>query len=107
MNTTAKNDMGVQTLSTRANIADVTAMIRIIQMPTKEECRKAIFKIALQEGVSPNLIATRLLSDDDKADMMNGDLETDSLVTGVRVWVEAGMPDYANGQTNPCKGIGE
>jgi hypothetical protein len=72
-------------------------------MPTKDECRKAIFKIAIQEGVSPNLIATRLLSGDDKADMMNGLLGTDSLVTGVRVWVNAGMPDYANGHTEPYR----
>lgn len=66
-------------------------------MPTKEQCQHQIFKIGLDLGVSPKLISTRLLSKDDKEDMLQGLIEYDYLVTGVRVWMLNGMPDYANG----------
>ena len=70
-------------------------------MPTKDECKKIISKIAWSCGCSPRLIATRLLSEDDKRDMLNGDLPTESLECAVRVWMRYGMPDYAHGLTDP------
>jgi hypothetical protein len=51
----------------------------------------------MRVGVSPKLISNRLLSTQDKHDMINGLLDTNSLETGVRVWVDSGMPDYASG----------
>ena len=66
-------------------------------MPTKEECQKKLFYLGLKLGVSPRLIATRLLSEADKDDMLNGLLDDDSLETGVRVWRDNGMPEYSNG----------
>jgi hypothetical protein len=73
-------------------------------MLTKQECQKILFKIGIELGVSPKLIATRLLSEDDKQDMMNGDLSTEALICHVNVWKENGMPDYANGKTYPMPG---
>ena len=67
-------------------------------MPTKEQCQKILFKIGIELGVSPKLIATRLLSKEDKQDMLDGLIPIDSLVTAVRVWMMNGMPDYANGK---------
>lgn len=64
---------------------------------TKQQCQKKLFNIAIKLGVSPKLIATRLLSDEDKADMLNGLINDETLVTAVEVWKEAGMPDYAKG----------
>lgn len=72
-------------------------------MPTTDDCKKIIFKIGLELGVSPNLIATRLLSNDDKQDMLAGLIPDETLVTAVKCWMEAGMPDYANGFTSPYR----
>jgi hypothetical protein len=47
--------------------------------------------------VKAELISTRLLSEDDKNDMVQGLIEVDSLVTAVKVWMSHGMQDYANG----------
>jgi uncharacterized protein YaeQ len=72
-------------------------------MPTREECKKIISNMGWLCGVSPKLIATRLLSEDDKQDMLNGDLPAEALECAVKVWIENGMPDYANGNTDPMK----
>jgi hypothetical protein len=74
-------------------------------MPTKQECQKILFKIGLELGVSPKLIATRLLSEADKQDMINGDLTTEALIAHVKVWKANGMADYANGNTEPMTGF--
>lgn len=66
-------------------------------MPNKEDCQNILKEIGLALRVNPKLISTRLLSKDDKDDMVQGLIPLDSLVTGVRVWIENGMPDYANG----------
>jgi hypothetical protein len=68
-------------------------------MPTKEQCQRRLFQIGLKLGVSPKLISTRLLSPEDKQDMLNGVLPDEALETAVRSWKELGMPDYANGNT--------
>lgn len=41
----------------------------------------------------------RLLSPDDKQDMLNGLIPDEALEVAVKCWMEAGMPDYANGLT--------
>lgn len=35
--------------------------------------------------------------------MVNGLVPDESLETAVRCWMDAGMPDYANGHTEPYK----
>jgi len=49
------------------------------------------------------LISTRLLSKEDKDDMLNGLVSDETLETAVQAWMSAGMPDYANGHTEPYK----
>lgn len=72
-------------------------------MLTKEQCQKKLFNLGIKLGVSPKLISTRLLSKEDKEDMLNGLLSDDALECHVKVWKDAGMPDYANGLTEPYK----
>jgi hypothetical protein len=35
--------------------------------------------------------------------MLNGLVPIDSIITAVKVWISNGMPDYANGKTDPYK----
>lgn len=72
-------------------------------MPNKEKCKAIIRRAALHHGVSPALISTRLLSAEDKADMLAGDLPMDALYCAVECWKRVGMPDYANGSIVPYK----
>ncbi len=66
---------------------------------TDKACKSIIRKIAAQYNIKPSLITTRLMSEDDKEDMRNGDVPMDVLDTHVAVWIKAGMPDYAHGKT--------
>ncbi len=72
-------------------------------MPTREECKRILSKLGFKFGVSPALIATRLLSEDDKNDMVNGELPLETLECAIQVWMKYGMPDYAHGLTDPMK----
>lgn len=72
-------------------------------MPSRDECKKILSKLGFKLGVSPSLIATRLLSEDDKQDMVNGDLPLDALECHIKVWKDNGMPDYAHGKTDPME----
>lgn len=72
-------------------------------MPTRDECKRILSRIGFKLGVSPALISTRLLSEDDKKDMLEGNLPIDSLELHVKLWIEAGMPDYAHGDDKPYK----
>ena len=54
--------------------------------------------IAKMLCVKAELISNRLLSKEDKQDMLDGLIPIDSLVTAVRVWMVNGMPDYADGK---------
>jgi len=51
------------------------------------------------------LISTRLLSKEDKQDMLNGLIPIDCLLEHVKVWKQYKMPDYANGNTELYKGF--
>ena len=53
--------------------------------------------------VKSELISTRLLSNDDKRDMLNGLIPDETLFVAVKCWMEAGMPDYAHGNTERYK----
>ena len=46
-------------------------------------------------GVNPNLISTRLLSKEDKEDMLRGLINEEALETAVKCWVASGMLEYA------------
>jgi hypothetical protein len=72
-------------------------------MLTREQCQKKIFQAGVKLGVSPKLISVRLLSKEDKADMLCGLITDEVLETAVRSWMAAGMPDYAQGKTEPYK----
>jgi hypothetical protein len=56
-----------------------------------------IFNCAVKFGVSPKLISTRLLSEEDKGDMLAGHLSEEALECHIQVWKVAGMPDIAHG----------
>jgi hypothetical protein len=64
---------------------------------TIEECKTMLFKLAVKHGVSPKLISERLLSKEDKDDMLAGLITFDTLDCYVGVWKEQGMCNYANG----------
>lgn len=51
--------------------------------------------------VKAELISTRLLSEEDKKDMLDGSLTDDVLLTAVKAWRDNGMRDYSNGNTAP------
>ena len=70
---------------------------------TREQCQKKLFQLGIKLGVSPKLISLRLLSKEDKEDMLNGLLTDDALECHVKVWISNKMPDYANGNTDPYK----
>lgn len=53
--------------------------------------------------VKAELISTRLLSDEDKQDMLNGLVPVDVLLLHVKVWIQNGMPDYAHGKFEPYR----
>ncbi|CAB4152125.1 hypothetical protein UFOVP685_32 [uncultured Caudovirales phage] len=72
-------------------------------MLTKEQCQRKLFNIGIKLGVAPKLISTRLLSNDDKQDMLNGLIPDETLFVAVQCWMEAGMPDYAHGNTERYK----
>ena len=48
-------------------------------MLSKEQCQKIIFNLGIKVGVSPRLIAIRMLNAQDKCDMLNGDLGIEEL----------------------------
>lgn len=64
---------------------------------TEREAKSIIFKLGVEFGVSPAKISTKLLSVDDKQDMLNDLVPIDTLRTAVKCWIEAGMPDYVKG----------
>ena len=53
--------------------------------------------------VKAELISTRLLSEDDKKDMVDGNVPVEVLICAVKVWMSNGMPDYAHGLTDPME----
>lgn len=64
---------------------------------TVDECKKILFKLGMKHGVSPKLISERLLSSEDKEDMLQGLISLETLDCAIRVWMYYGMCNYANG----------
>lgn len=64
---------------------------------TREQCKKKLFNLGIKYGVSPRLISERLLSPEDKEDMLNGLISDEALDCHVKVWKEYGMCNYADG----------
>jgi hypothetical protein len=57
---------------------------------TERECNSIIFQTAIKHGVNPKEISEKLLSDEDKQDMMNGELPVEVLEIAVLLWKECG-----------------
>lgn len=68
-----------------------------MKMPTPEQCKRILFNLGIKFGVSPKLISLRLLSQEDKDDMLNGLIPQDSLEVAVQVWRDTGMRNYSDG----------
>lgn len=66
-------------------------------------CEDIIKYVAKKLGIELKLIATRLMSEDDKNDMRNGELPIESLECHIKSWVQNGIPDYAHGLTEPME----
>lgn len=66
-----------------------------------EECKDIIRRLGKRLNVEPRLITTRLMSEEDKQDMREGNLPVKALECHIKVWMAAGMPDYAHGKTIP------
>jgi len=64
-------------------------------------CVAVIKQLAKELNVEAKLIITRLMSDEDKDDMRNGDLSREALKLHIIVWKQAGYPDYRHGKTTP------
>lgn len=63
-----------------------------------EQCKKLIFRVAMRCGVSPRLITTKLLSEQDKQDMRNGELPQEALTNHVEAFRDAGLPNRRAGE---------
>ena len=70
-------------------------------MKTDQQCKSMLIRAGLKYGVSPTLISTRLLSEENKDDMRNGFVDQEDLNAHVEAWIEAHMPDYRNGSSRP------
>jgi hypothetical protein len=68
-----------------------------------EQCKDLLKTIGKMLCVKADLISTRLLSKEDKQDMLKGLVPIESLIAHVKIWIQNGMPDYANGHTEPMK----
>jgi hypothetical protein len=68
-----------------------------------EQCKDLLRTVAKVMCVRADLISTRLLSAEDKQDMLNGDITIDDLLIHVKVWKENGMCNYADGSGEPYK----
>jgi hypothetical protein len=70
-------------------------------MLTKEQCKRKLFNLGIKYGVSPRLIAQRLLSEEDKEDMLKGLVPDETLDLHVQLWKEYGMCYHSNGSNLP------
>lgn len=68
-----------------------------ISQPTPlsvEQCKDLLKTIAQAMCVKAEDISTKLLSQEDKKDLMTGRLSLEELLAHVAVWKEQGMHDY-------------
>lgn len=71
----------------------------------EEICKRMLFKLAIKHGVAPKLISERLLSKDDKEDMLNGLVSFETLDAYVQIWKEYGMCNYVEVNLKPAKAL--
>lgn len=64
-----------------------------------DDCKQIIKMVCKKLCARPELVVTRLLSEEDKQDMRNCNLSIESLECHIKAWIDAGMPDYAHGKT--------
>lgn len=62
-------------------------------MRTPSECRKILFKIGVELGISPKLISERMLTKEDKISMLNEEISIEGIAEHVKAWKIAGMQD--------------
>lgn len=62
------------------------------------QCKKLISNAAWYCGVSPRLITTKLLSEQDKQDMRNGEPPQEALTNHVEAFRDAGLPNRRAGE---------
>lgn len=63
-----------------------------------QECKRMLVRLAMKHQVPPKLISERLLSEEDKADMLSGEIAAQTLDCHIATWVEFGMCNYAEGE---------
>jgi hypothetical protein len=56
-----------------------------------------VCKLAIKYAVPPKLITARLLSEDDKNDMLAGLVSLETVDFHVKIWKSSGMCNYADG----------
>ncbi len=72
---------------------------------TVRECQSMLFKLGVEFGISPKIISSKLLSIDDKNDMLEGLISYDALRVAVERWIAVGKPDYAKGSNSSNSGF--
>ena len=72
-----------------------------MELLTREECKKAVKMLSIDLKVSPKLVISRLLSEQDKVDMTEGLVPIDALRCHIEAWRDNDMPDYVKGHEAP------
>ena len=72
-------------------------------MLSTDQCKSIIFKLGIKLGISPGLITTLLMDDNDKSDMINGLLTIVELECHIGTWMASGTPNYREGFTDISK----
>lgn len=75
----------------------------VIMTLTDLQCKRILSKLGFKYGVSPRLLAMRLLIDLDKDEMRVGVMEISALETHTSVWCGIGKPDVASGSIEPTE----
>ncbi len=70
-----------------------------------EQCKDLLRLIGKKHCVPARLISMLLLSEEDKNDMLLGNVPVEMLECAVKVWMSNGMPDYAHGLTEHTRRI--
>lgn len=61
-------------------------------------CKEIIRFLAKRHKIDPKLIVTKLMSEDDKNDLRDGNLSENVFSKHIEVWIKKGCPDYRNGE---------
>jgi hypothetical protein len=67
-----------------------------MELLTNNNCLEIIRRLSKKYCIKPNAITEKLLSEEDKEDMRNGNLSIEALEAHIKVWVANGMPNYRN-----------